>query len=69
LLKTIEVSEYGSYSITTNKGRGTLSLCLRKALEEIYIIHIRIETLIRFHDMPEIVRDEKKSYHTQKWEH
>ena len=32
---------------------------LRKALEEIHSIHIINETLIRFHDVPEIERDEK----------
>ncbi len=56
------------FPITTNKGRDTISFVLRKALEEIHIIHIINETLIRFHDVPEIERDEKKSYHTQKWE-
>ena len=60
MLKTIEVSEYGSYSITTNKGRDTIEFVLKKALEEIHIIHIIIETLIRFHDVPEIIRDRKK---------
>ena len=66
LLKTIEVSEYGSYPITTNKGRDTISFVLRKALEEIHSIHIINETLIRFHDVPEL-NGIRKSYHTRKW--
>jgi hypothetical protein len=56
------------FPITTNKGRDTISFVLRKALEEIHSIHIINETLIRFHDVPKIERDEKKSYHTRKWE-
>ncbi len=62
LLTTIEVSEYGSSQLPLTKDC-TIEFVLKKALEEIHIIHI--ETLTCFQDVPEIERDENKSYHTQ----
>jgi hypothetical protein len=46
---------------------GTQSVCVEDSSrrDPYYSYH---ETLIRFQDVPEIVRDENKSYHTQKWE-